>query len=185
MDVLLFIVIILVASILQTSTGFGFSILATPFLLLLFEPLEAIQMNLALSLVISLALITKIKQDIDTDILKRFIIGSIVGLPLGIITFLLIDIKQLKLGISIIILLLTLLLMAHFRIQSSKKKGFFSRWDFRPLDYKYRDAWPSSITVFFGNRNQKGKITWNNISILFVYLFSELNHSCNFCRNES
>ncbi len=62
MDILLFIMIILVASLLQTSTGFGFSILATPFLLLLFEPAEAIQINLILSLVISLALITKIKK---------------------------------------------------------------------------------------------------------------------------
>ena len=66
----MFILIILVASILQTSTGFGFSILATPFLLLLFKPTEAIQINLILSLFISVALLTKIKEDIDYGILK-------------------------------------------------------------------------------------------------------------------
>lgn len=38
MEILLFGLIIFVASVLQTSTGFGFSIVATPFLLLLFEP---------------------------------------------------------------------------------------------------------------------------------------------------
>ncbi len=50
MEIIAFIIIILVASVLQTSTGFGFSILATPFLLLLFKPIEAIQINLILSL---------------------------------------------------------------------------------------------------------------------------------------
>ena len=35
MDIFIFFIIILIASVLQTSTGFGFSILATPFLLLL------------------------------------------------------------------------------------------------------------------------------------------------------
>ncbi len=68
-SLLVFIVIILIASILQTSTGFGFSIMATPFLLFLFEPREAIQINLALSLVISAVLIRKISQDVDLGVL--------------------------------------------------------------------------------------------------------------------
>lgn len=59
-----FICIILAASILQTSTGFGFSIMATPFLLLLFLPQEAIQINILLSLLISISLIWKIRTDI-------------------------------------------------------------------------------------------------------------------------
>ncbi|TXL61620.1 sulfite exporter TauE/SafE family protein [Cerasibacillus terrae] len=177
MDVLLFIVIILVASILQTSTGFGFSILATPFLLLLFEPLEAIQMNLALSLVISLALITKIKQDIDTDILKRFIIGSIVGLPLGIITFLLIDIKQLKLGISIIILLLTLLLMAHFRIQSSKKRDFSVGGISGLLTTSIGMPGPPLLLYFSGTETKKEKLRGTTLAFyLFIYLVSLIIH---------
>lgn len=86
-DIILFAVIIFVASILQTSTGFGFSILATPFLLLLFRPAEAIQINLILSLVISAALIAKIRKDIDYGILKRLVIGSAAGLTLGIVVF--------------------------------------------------------------------------------------------------
>jgi len=60
MTAFIFVTIILLASILQTSTGFGFSIMATPFLLMIFEPREAIQINLILSLVISTALIAKI-----------------------------------------------------------------------------------------------------------------------------
>lgn len=80
MEVIAFIIIILVASVLQTSTGFGFSILATPFLLLIFEPIEAIQINLILSFIISSALIMKIRKDVDFGILRRFVVGSAVGL---------------------------------------------------------------------------------------------------------
>ncbi|OON72383.1 hypothetical protein BU230_11120, partial [Klebsiella pneumoniae] len=81
--IFIFICIILVASILQTSTGFGFSIMATPFLLMLFLPQEAIQINIILSLIISISLIWKIRMDIDFILLKRLIFGSIVGVPFG------------------------------------------------------------------------------------------------------
>ena len=122
LDILLFIFVILIASILQTSTGFGFSILATPFLLFIFNPMEAIQINLILSLVISLALITKIKNDIDFVILKRLLIGSAFGLPIGIIIFLLMNIKNLMMAISMVIFLLTLLLIFQFRLAQTKEK---------------------------------------------------------------
>lgn len=122
MTIVLFIVIVLCASILQTSTGFGFSIMATPFLLLLFEPNEAIQINLIASFIISLALMSTLKKDLDTGILKRFIIGSLPGLAIGIFVFLWIDARQLKLVIGILMLVFILLLLVQFRIARSGRK---------------------------------------------------------------
>ncbi|MBO1003950.1 sulfite exporter TauE/SafE family protein [Pseudogracilibacillus auburnensis] len=116
-DFFLFALIILLASILQTSTGFGFSIMATPFLLLLFAPQDAIQINLVLSLFISAALIRNIKNDVNWDIFKRLLVGSIVGLPFGIWIFLSIEVAALKISVGILILILTLLLMFNFRIR--------------------------------------------------------------------
>src|SRR5699024_6064281 len=120
-----FLMIILIASILQTSTGFGFSIMATPFLLLLFEPKEAIQLNLILSLVISCALITKINKDVDWDIFKRFVIGSMVGLPVGIIIFQIMNMTYLKLGVGLLIICLTFLLVLNFRMKQTRNRDFF------------------------------------------------------------
>lgn len=122
MTIALFIIIVLCASILQTSTGFGFSIMATPFLLLLFEPNDAIQINLIASFIISLALISTIKKDVDVGILKRFIIGSFPGLVIGILVFLWADARQLKLAIGMFMLLFTILLIARFRIARTTKK---------------------------------------------------------------
>lgn len=122
--VFLFIIIILIASILQTSTGFGFSILATPFLLLLFDVREAVQINLLLSLVISSVLIYKIKQDVDWNIFKRFAAGSIIGLPVGIGIFLWADMTYLKLTVSILIIVLTILLILHYRIRQTVNRDY-------------------------------------------------------------
>ncbi|MDY0409742.1 sulfite exporter TauE/SafE family protein [Virgibacillus soli] len=173
MDILLFFIIILVASILQTSTGFGFSILATPFLLLLFEPFEAIQINLLLSLVISSALIRKITKDIDFGILKRFLVGSIMGLPIGLMVFLLLDISKLKLGVSIIILGLTCMLMMRFRVKRSRGRDGIVGGLSGALTTSIGMPGPPILLYFSGTETQKEKLRGTTLAFyLFIYLIS-------------
>ncbi|WP_182200229.1 sulfite exporter TauE/SafE family protein [Paraliobacillus salinarum] len=173
MDALLFIIIILVASILQTSTGFGFSILATPFLLLLFEPAEAIQINLILSLIISIALIMKIRKDIDFEILKRFIVGSIIGLPIGTSTFLLINIDRLKLGVSLIIIVLTIMLILQFRVNQNKKRDVLVGGLSGSLTTSIGMPGPPLLLYFSGTDTQKAKLRGTTLAFyLFIYFVS-------------
>lgn len=173
MEILLFIFIVLLASILQTSTGFGFSILATPFLLLLFDVTEAIQINLILSLVISCSLITKIHKDIDVAILKRFIIGSFVGLPLGITIFLLLNINSLKLGISIIILALTILLLLKFRVGQTKSRDLVVGGLSGALTTSIGMPGPPILLYFSGTNTQKEKLRATTLAFyLFIYSMS-------------
>ena len=169
----MFMLIILVASILQTSTGFGFSILATPFLLLLFKPIEAIQINLILSLVISFALISKIRKDIDYGILKRFVIGSTIGLPIGIIIFLLLNLKNLMLGISLIIFLLTLLLIKKFRITQTKGKDLTVGGLSGILTSSIGMPGPPLLLYFSGTDTEKAKLRGTTLAFyLYIYLMS-------------
>lgn len=173
MEIFIFIFIILGASILQTSTGFGFSILATPFLLLLFKPMEAIQINLILSLFISFALLTKIKEDIDYGILKRFILGSTAGLPIGIIFFLVLDVKNLMLGISLIILGLTLLLILKFRITQTKGKDITVGGLSGMLTSSIGMPGPPLLLYFSGTDTEKAKLRGTTLAFyLFIYLIS-------------
>ncbi len=173
MDIYTFMLIILVASILQTSTGFGFSILATPFLLLLFKPMEAIQINLILSLVISFALITKIKKDIDYGILKRFVIGSTIGLPIGIIIFLVLNLKNLMLGISLIIFLLTLVLILKFRITQTKGKDLTVGGLSGILTSSIGMPGPPLLLYFSGTDTEKAKLRGTTLAFyLYIYLMS-------------
>ncbi|RSK29144.1 sulfite exporter TauE/SafE family protein [Bacillus sp. HMF5848] len=173
METVAFIIIILVASILQTSTGFGFSILATPFLLLLFEPFEAIQINLILSLIISSALIRKIRKDIDFQILKRLLVGSVTGLPVGIVIFLLIDINGLKMGVSLIILLLTFMLILKFRINQNKIRDIIVGGLSGSLTTSIGMPGPPLLLYFSGTNTHKEKLRGTTLAFyLFIYFVS-------------
>ncbi|WP_164667474.1 sulfite exporter TauE/SafE family protein [Virgibacillus doumboii] len=172
-SIIFFSIIILVASTLQTSTGFGFSIVATPFLLVLFEPREAIQINLILSLVISLSLIMKIKKDIDTGILKRFILGSLVGLPIGISIFLMLDMTLLKIGVSILILVLTVLLIMKFRISQSPGRDLGIGSVSGAFTTSIGIPGPPILLYFSGTDTAKEKLRGTTLAFyLWIYLVS-------------
>ncbi|MBK5484617.1 sulfite exporter TauE/SafE family protein [Peribacillus sp. TH16] len=170
---LIFICIVLVASILQSSTGFGFSIMATPFLLMLFQPQEAIQINIILSLVISISLILKIRNDIDFILLKRFIFGSIVGVPLGVLIFVSININALKLGVSILLLILTLLLIGNFRVKPTQFRDFIVGGISGVLTTSIGMPGPPLLLYFTGTDTEKGKLRATTLAFyLFIYFIS-------------
>jgi len=115
-------VIVFFASVLQAATGFGFAIMATPFLLLVFNSRECVQISIILSFVVSLLLIRKIMKDVDRVLLRRLIIGSVVGVPLGVLFYKYINLDILKVTVSIVILILTFILMLRSYKTDSKPK---------------------------------------------------------------
>lgn len=175
MSILLFIVIVLLAAILQTSTGFGFSIMATPFLLLIFEANEAIQINLLLSLVISIALISKIRKDVDTGVLKRFIIGSLPGLAIGMTVFLMVSTRQLKIGIGIAILVLTILLIRNVRLRKTKRRDMFVGGLSGAMTTGIGMPGPPLLLYFAGTDTGKEKLRATTLMFyLYIYAVSLL-----------
>ncbi|PHB49750.1 sulfite exporter TauE/SafE family protein [Bacillus toyonensis] len=170
---LIFICIILVASVLQASTGFGFSIMATPFLLMLFLPQEAIQINIILSLIISISLIWKIRMDVDFILLKRFIFGSIVGVPFGILIFISVNINTFKLAISILLLLLTLLLLCNFKVRSTPFRDFIVGGLSGLLTTSIGMPGPPLLLYFTGTDTEKEKLRATTLAFyLFIYFIS-------------
>lgn len=168
-----FILIILLASMLQASTGFGFSLMATPFLLLIFEPREAIQINLILSLAISLTLIPKLKKAIDYGILRRIIAGSVAGLPVGLLIYLGLDIEKLKLAMGVCILLLTILLMLKFRIKQTKGRDYIVGGLSGALTVSMGLAGPPLLIYLTGSETEKEKLRSTALAYyLFIYLIS-------------
>lgn len=104
-------VIVFFASVLQASTGFGFSIMATPFLLLVFDSRECVQISLILAFVVSILLIRKLIKHVDKGLLRRLIIGSLMGVPFGVLFFKLVSFNSLKFTVSIVILIVTFILI--------------------------------------------------------------------------
>lgn len=110
--------IVFLASALQAATGFGFSIMATPFLLLVFNSHDAIQISIIISLFISIVMMPRIWRDVDRELLRRLIVGSAIGGPLGVALFAHFSIFLLKVTVSVVILIVTACLI----IRSHKDK---------------------------------------------------------------
>jgi uncharacterized protein len=119
--ILLFI-IILVSSALQASTGFGFSIMTVPLLLFIYDAQDAVKINNILSILLSLLMFYKIREEIDKGLLKRLMIGSIVCMPIGLLVFLHMPVDKLKMAAGVMILLFTLLLLLHFKFKATDVK---------------------------------------------------------------
>ena len=149
--------------------------MATPFLLMIFNPMEAIQINLVLSLVISTALIAKIRKDVDADLLKQLIIGSLPGLPIGIILFISADIDKLKTGIGLVLLLLTLLLFFNFRIKRTTRRDFVAGGLSGALTTGIGMPGPPLLLYFSGTATQKETLRATTLAFyLFIYSVSLL-----------
>lgn len=114
--------IVLFASSLQAATGFGFSVMATPFLLLVFEAHTAIQVNIILSLLISVVMVPRIGSTIDKLLLFRLIKGAVIGAPIGLGVFVFVDANILKIVTSVLILFLTGLLVFKVTIKQTPLK---------------------------------------------------------------
>ena len=118
--------IVLIASILQAGTGFGFAIIALPFLILIFPAHEAIQLNIILCTFISILMTYKTRNKVNKEILKRLISGSLIGILPGLIIFIFLDVKLLKILVSILILVSTGLLITKVTLKQSNKKEYIT-----------------------------------------------------------
>jgi len=168
-------IIVFLASILQASTGFGFSIMATPFLLLVYEAHDAIQINIILSLLISSVMITKIWQEVDKVRLIRLVKGSIPGIPLGIAAFMYMDVQMLKIVISAVILVLTILLMLQFRLKQTKGKDFVAGGSAGMLTTSIGMPGPPLLLYFTGDGTKKAALRSTTLAFyVFIYTASLL-----------
>lgn len=112
--------IVFLASALQCITGFGFAIMATPFLLLVFDSRDNIQMSIILSFFIAIVLTPKIRHHIHYGLLKRLILGSILGVPLGLWFFAHVSLDILKMTVSLVILTVAFFLLAKWLQNKTK-----------------------------------------------------------------
>ncbi|MGI6226662.1 MAG: sulfite exporter TauE/SafE family protein [Peptococcales bacterium] len=123
-NILALILIVLVATTLQAGTGFGFAIMAIPFLVLLFPAHDAILLNIILSIIVTILVTYKIYNEVDKELLKRLIKGSLFGLLPGLMVFVYLDVKFLKIFVSILILISTALLMTKVKVEQSNTKEY-------------------------------------------------------------
>src|SRR5699024_1364788 len=172
-NIVILILIVLIASMLQTSTGYGFSIIGTPFLLMLYPAHMAIQMNIILSICLSAFMIFKIRNEVDKALLMRLIKGSILGLVFGIFVYLYLDIQLLKMTVGVIILILTILLIFKLTINQSRNKDFLTGGVSGVLTTSIGVPGPPLLLYFSGAGIDKTTLRSTTLAYyLFVYFAS-------------
>ncbi len=102
---------VLLGALLQAASGIGFGVIAGPMILIALNDGSAIQVTSILSLLIALVLLPSVMRHVERDILRRFLIGSLAGLPLGLIAFVWFPVAALKLLAGVSILLLCAMLL--------------------------------------------------------------------------
>ena len=172
-DLIVLMMIVLVASMLQTSTGYGFSIIGTPFLLLLYPAHMAIQINIILSICLSAVMIFKIRKEVDKTLDIRLIKGSVLGLIVGIFVYLFLDIQLLKMTVGIIILVLTVLLIFQVTVNQSKRKDYVTGGISGVLTTSIGVPGPPLLLYFSGAGIDKTTLRSTTLAYyLFVYFAS-------------
>ena len=75
------------SALLYAISGFGFAVLAAPLFLLFLDPAPAIQLVIIISTVLSIAVLRGLLPAIAPWLLLRLALGSLVGLPVGLVAF--------------------------------------------------------------------------------------------------
>lgn len=102
------------ASALQSATGVGFGVLAGPVLLVLLNDGAAIQVSIALNLLIAATLAPSLWRNADRQLLGRMLIGLAIGSPLGLLIYLYVSIAWLKiLAVMVVIFTLAMVLRGN------------------------------------------------------------------------
>lgn len=117
----------------------------------------------------------KIHKDIDMEMLKRFIVGSLAGLPIGISVFLMMEMTVLKLGVSVLILVLTLLLILKFRIRQTFKRDLLVGGFSGAFTTSIGMPGPPILLYFSGTDTTKERMRGTTLAFyLWIYLASLL-----------
>jgi len=100
-------------SAVQAATGFGFALLAAPIYLTAMGSSAAIQVLVVVHLAQSLMLVPGLWKDAPRRLLKPLVLASLLGFPIGLGVFLLLDLTTLKLTVGAAMIGFAVLLAAR------------------------------------------------------------------------
>ena len=100
----------LLSAVVQSTVGFGFTLLAVSFFLLILQSATAIQLLIVLNLVISLWVVGNLWRNVPRALLIKLVAGATVGFPAGLALFNYASVDQLKLVVAAAILVFVPLL---------------------------------------------------------------------------
>ncbi len=95
--------------------GFGFTLLAVSFFLLILQSATAIQLLIVLNLVISLWVVRDMWRNVPRDLWIKLVAGAVIGFPAGLVLFHYASVDQLKVVVAATIVVFVPLLAFRHR----------------------------------------------------------------------
>ena len=124
-------VAVFVAAFMQIVAGFGFALLSVPVMTLAIEPKVAVVISSLTSIFVTTWQAYKDRALADKVLVKRMTTGSYLGMPFGLVVFILVDDNVLRflLGLAVLVIAVLLALrinMHHFGPRLDYGSGFVS-----------------------------------------------------------
>ncbi|MCC3861569.1 sulfite exporter TauE/SafE family protein [Pseudemcibacter aquimaris] len=102
------ILVTLIASVVQSATGFGFALIAVPVYLLILNSAAAVQVVIIISIAMSIPLVIKLKNERPTNFMRWIFLGCLIGFPIGVYMFLKLDLKAIKAVVATFVILISI-----------------------------------------------------------------------------
>lgn len=119
--------IIPLASLIQAISGFGAGLFAIPILTFFYEPKFIVPPFSFTLLLLNLINLTEVREKIIWGIVGKIVIGSFIGIPLGVYTLKYLNQEIVKIFISILTLLLGIFFISGFKFPvRDTRKTFFT-----------------------------------------------------------
>ena len=117
-DLLAVIVIICIAAVLQSISGFGFSLLAMPLLSIFVDIQDAVVIATLCGIFTNAVHLRKDFQLVERSIARRISLSALIGMPLGVVVLSVFSATQMRAIIVAVIVVLVFLMMRNFILKT-------------------------------------------------------------------
>lgn len=111
------------AAIVQSTAGFGFSLMLVPLLSLVIGPKETVVLSNILSALLEAVLLIRVRQAVEWKLGGTLFAGALAGMPLGLLVVIFLSASALKIVIAVTVIVFTVMLMRGLRLHSAGRAG--------------------------------------------------------------
>ncbi|MEY4223833.1 MAG: hypothetical protein RIS33_767 [Actinomycetota bacterium] len=115
-EIVVMLAAVLVASTAQYTAGFGFSLLSVPVMALALDTHDAVIVATWLGLLASGYQVIESHRSVDWSTARRLLIGTLIGIPVGLVFFTQVAESTLRLVLGVSVLIATFVLARDFRL---------------------------------------------------------------------
>jgi uncharacterized membrane protein YfcA len=117
------IAVVLVAGTAQTVTGFGFALVAVPFLIIVLEPEQVVVLTSLLALANSGLVAARVLDRVPWRTVARMLAGSLAGMPFGLMVLIFAPDEALRIGVGVASIVMAIALGSGLSFEGRGYRG--------------------------------------------------------------